>query len=904
MLLIDPNFGRNLYPHHSLIKSDWYESFSQLLPSPEFLRLVRCLLPLSWSIHQAGIWTHTSPANHKSKRQGWKIHVSARPEDCEEILERCTGVCVRHEVAFKFLADRFVFNTVMLKGGARESSGKFITIYPSEIQQFREVADDLCDALSGFNGPYILSDKRYKDSQVIHYRYGAFMGVPQLSIFGHIETVLQDPNGTLIEDGRSAFFNPPSWIPNPFDSEESDSDEIDTSTEATLYLKNGKYLIDSPIHFSVGGGVYRAVDMDTARTVIIKEARPHTSVGADGMDSMERLRKEHRLLQKLSGTGVTPEPLDLFEDWEHLFLVEEYIPGDILYTLTSASERRSRGIEIIDKHIFTEGMHKIWTQITNAFKTIHEHNIIINDVSPGNVIIAQEDEKIHLIDLEGAWEIGVDPPYTLFGTAGFRIGDQGVLNQLDDIYGLGRMMCSMLFPGNMLLNIKPEAQTIYLDLSEKKGVLSSEMKQLLSECLDLDEKGRPSAANILNRLENISIETHDQSYVENFEVSDARLMEVVDQILKYIKSNMSFNRTDRLFPADPSVFLTNPLSVAHGAAGVAYALSTLEGEVSDKVITWMLSQEISNEKYTPGLYLGLSGIAWVFWVLEQQEIALRLMKSASEHPLLWELPDIYYGASGFGLACLYFHKETQDEYWLEQAVRVGDWLIQTKAESEEGYYWPDTEGNVWCSYARGQSGIALYLLYLRLASGESRFEEVGRRALSYDLGQVEETRQGIEITRAASVSPPSIHKHVASHYWSDGSAGVCTSLVRYWFVFKDDEYKDILDTLMQDTARDLTAFPTLFTGLAGLGNLQLDVLDFTRDTKYIDPAFQITNGILRFQLEKPDGIAFPGEQLLRISNDFGSGSAGIALFLARLANREKKFNNFNFLLDDLLCPPK
>ena len=114
----------------------------------------------------------------------------------------------------------------------------------------------------------------------------------------------------------------------------------------------------------------------------------------------------------------------------------------------------------------------------------------------------------------------------------------------------------------------------------------------------------------------------------------------------------------------------------------------------------------------------------------------------------------------------------------------------------------------------------------------------------------------------------------------------------------------MLNLLMPDTFRDYTAFPTLFTGLAGLGDLQLDVFGFTGDDRYRSEAIQITEGILRFQIEKPDGIAFPGEQLTRISTDFGSGSAGIALFLSRLANEENKHPSFNFMLDDLLCPLK
>ena len=90
------------------------------------------------------------------------------------------------------------------------------------------------------------------------------------------------------------------------------------------------------------------------------------------------------------------------------------------------------------------------------------------------------------------------------------------------------------------------------------------------------------------------------------------------------------------------------------------------------------AREISKETYPPGLYVGLSGIAWVFWKLGHTELALKSMKMAADHDLLWDLSDIYYGAAGFGLACLYFHKETGDAYWLEQAARAGEKLIPSK----------------------------------------------------------------------------------------------------------------------------------------------------------------------------------------------------------------------------------
>jgi hypothetical protein len=37
-----------------------------------------------------------------------------------------------------------------------------------------------------------------------------------------------------------------------------------------------------------------------------------------------------------------------------------------------------------------------------------------------------------------------------------------------------------------------------------------------------------------------------------------------------------------------------------------------------------------------------------------------------------------------------------------------------------------------------------------------------------------------------------------------------------------------------------------------------------------------------FAIEKPTGIVFPGEELLRISTDYGTGSAGTGTFFHRL----------------------
>ena len=57
------------------------------------------------------------------------------------------------------------------KGGDRILTGKFITIYPNE-GEFIPLLDELHSALSNQpRGPYILTDKRWKNGNV-YYRYG------------------------------------------------------------------------------------------------------------------------------------------------------------------------------------------------------------------------------------------------------------------------------------------------------------------------------------------------------------------------------------------------------------------------------------------------------------------------------------------------------------------------------------------------------------------------------------------------------------------------------------------------------------------------------------------------------------------------------------------------------------
>ena len=364
-------------------------------------------------------------------------------------------------------------------------------------------------------------------------------------------------------------------------------------------------------------------------------------------------------------------------------------------------------------------------------------------------------------------------------------------------------------------------------------------------------------------------------------------------------------RDDRLFPADVTVFETNPLSIAYGATGILRALQRLTGDVPRELLGWALREDVDSDHYAPGLYTGQSGIAWAFADLGQLDVARALLDRAGAHPLLTRKPDVMRGAAGYGLARLRLWQLDGDRWHLDEARAIGAHLAATAVRDERGACWPtvghDGQERTPVGYAYGASGIALFLLYLHHATGEESFYELGRAALDFDL------RQGVRVndrTRAypSHASDDPAGSAVLRNYWEEGTAGVTTTALRFLASREDPGLRAAVVENLADSARKYANMPQLFHGLAGLGNVLLDAYEFSGEARYLDEAWRAGEGVLLFAVERPDGgVAFPGEQALRASADFATGSAGVGLFLQRLVEAAPGGRtNFNFVLDDLL----
>lgn len=865
MMRSSPNF---LY---HLLDKDYHEAFDRYTPDATDFHDPLCrFLPPGWNIVRRGIWFQCTCSNNIVPQQGWKIHLSATPANAREVLTRAASILFHEGATFKFAVDISTLLLINGKNWARGAAGKFITVYPRDHHTFLVLIDALHHATRGLCGPYILSDYRYQDSKIVFYRYGGMRSHEVLNVKGEKVSMLTGPDGSEIPDQRLAYPITPSWeaLPVPATGLEGESDEDGI-------LLQGRFKVEEALSFSSAGGVYRATDQQSDRKVVIKEARPHIHETGDGCDAVDRLAKEYRFLKMFEDTGIAARPICLFKQWEHLFLVEEYVDGIPLgaYAAQQNILLRTRPARE-DYETWYRSFRRLAINLARIIQTLHSRNVIFTDLSTNNVLVCCEGTELKLIDFEGAELAGQESAGFVY-TPGFISKDRlagAAASFADDYYSLGAVLLAYLMPWNGLLRLRPEAREEIIASIRQDAKLPASISQLILNLLDHDPARRPEPADVLATLERAAA---PEEPVRSKGVTPDYLR-VIDRTASHIQEVADYGRRDRLFPSDPAVFTTNPLSMAYGACGIAYALKKTTGAVPQAAIEWILSHRITTDTYAPGLYTGLSGVAWSLLECGAPEEAKRVLQLTFDHPLLYSAADLFYGASGWGLANLRFFHETGDELYLDKAKEAASQLLRPVDGVPSGAAW-EMLNEKGIGLAHGGSGIALFLLYLFLVTRDERLLGCGKLALDLDIcSGVTTSDNGLSWPAHADARSP------LYPYWRHGSAGVGMAAARYWKFAGMDDYRPVLEKIFIETDRRYAVLPGRFKGLAGLGDFLLDMYQFTGEKRFLESSHKVAEGIMTFRVER-NGIAFPGDDLSRLSCDYGTGSSGIALFLHRLS---------------------
>lgn len=838
-------------------------------PSEEFMTIVREFVAQSdrqWTAAPDGVWFHVHPASCSLPSQGWKIHVSATVSTCEAILRKAVPILIDAGVAFKCAVDRNVLSLMGSKGWTRGGSGKFMTVYPSDLDSFKATIERLYVELRNEAGPYVLSDKRYKDCRVLYYRYGGIRANSITEITGLNTMVIFSPSGEPVADIRNPYFSCPEWTTDPFPDEASVEDE-------SIELKSGRYLVTKALTFSNTGGVYVALDRESGAEVVIKEARADTAVDGFGVDAVDRLKKEYAILEALADSGVAPKPVDAFDEWEHSFIVEEFIEGsDIREIMLTKSPLLKVRPEPDESRRFYDLFLKLFRSFISAVDQVHSRGIVLGDVSAENLKIDPVTYEVRLIDFEAACRVGVDQPSLLF-TPGFRnpiSGRDVPSNFKDDFYAVAAIMLYTMFPIAAMSSIKTDLyESVLAAIIEDVGWSEGNVFSVINGL----SKGSLTSERAIALLEE-GPSCFSPGFKDDVDLEWCS--RAVDRFASFLLANMKPDGRAVLFPTDPFAYHTNALGLGFGACGILYSLRKCGFEVPRPAVDWLERQldRLEPSALAPGLLTGTSGMAWCMWELGMRDSAIALMEAANRSPLVERNHSMLYGAAGIGMSNLFLYSQTGDHGHLAKANEIADMLLASSRVDERGVHWVH-EGKTWLGYGYGQSGVALFLLRLHQLSGRADVLDVGRSALAFDLSHAVDSD---ESTKSFFASPDGT---TLEPYLEAGSGGIAKVAMRYG---KLDEIEPIL----RDAWRKYAVFPGLLFGLGGFVDVFTDAFMISHDPEFVEMSKRPLAGIRDlYTIDSPDGAALPGDGLFRITCDYATGVAGTMRAIHRLVHLDE-----------------
>ncbi|MEU1280904.1 class III lanthionine synthetase LanKC [Streptomyces sp. NPDC005805] len=810
-------------------------------------------VPEGWERHERGDWLALRPSGAQLPAQGWKIHVSAGLDNAESVLERVSAHCLAHGVAFKFVPGRYLLHQRNAKYADRAASGKFLTVYPRDEAEFERLTGELDALLAGEPGPLVLSDLRIGDGPV-HVRYGGFTRRECYDADGVLTPAVADPAGVLVPDVRGPVFRVPEWVEIP------EFLRPHLRAREAVTVSGVPYAIEAALHFSNGGGVYRARDTRSGATVVLKEARPHAGLAADGADAVTRLHRERRALQALSGLGCTPEVLDSFTVGEHHFLVLEHIDGKPLNTFfarrhplieSDPSPERLTG--------YTEWALRIHALVERAVAQVHGRGIVFNDLHLFNIMVSEDESSVTLLDFEAAHPVD-GPGRQTVASPGF-VAPADRRGFAVDRYALACLRLALFLPLTSLLAVdRRKAVHLAEVVAEHFPVPRSFLREAVEEILA--GAAGAAAGAVARRAPEAPV----------VPVAPGDWPRSRDSMAAAVVASLTPEREDRVFPGDIAAFATagGGLSFAYGAAGVLYALAESGAGRCEEAEEWLLRHTKALPSGMPaGFQDGIAGVTWTLERLGHRERALDLAAVLLEQSWAGLGADLHGGTAGVGLALESLASLTGEPALHEQAAHCAELTAAALAATPAEGDGTGRRGRR-AGLLHGASGGALLFLRLYERTGDTALLDLAADALRQDLAHCVDGAGGaLQVDEGWRTMP----------YLGAGSVGIGMVLDDYLAHRGDDAFEQARTGIVRAAQAMFYAQPGLYRGAAGM------VLHLGRTTA-AGPG--TGEAAVRRQLDAlgwhamsyRGRLAFPGEQMMRLSMDLATGTAGCLLAVA------------------------
>ncbi|MCL2822488.1 MAG: protein kinase, partial [Polyangiaceae bacterium] len=208
------------------------------------------------------------------------------------------------------------------------------------------------------------------------------------------------------------------------------------------FVINNMYRIDAKLGEGGMGIVYRATDINTNLSVVVKAIRPEFS---SREDYKKRILTEGTVLANINHQHVVPMRAVIAEAGT-TFLILQYIEGE---SLDKTLARYGKEGELMP----VEDALSIFLQVLQGLGAAHNKGVIHRDIKPGNIMIQSSDSTALVTDFGIAKDQKLSAAATNFKTGVIgsphyfspeQITADRNIDRRTDIYSLGIMLFEML----------------------------------------------------------------------------------------------------------------------------------------------------------------------------------------------------------------------------------------------------------------------------------------------------------------------------------------------------------------------------------------------------------------------------------------------------------------------------
>ncbi|MGT2936000.1 class III lanthionine synthetase LanKC N-terminal domain-containing protein [Streptococcus castoreus] len=362
---------------------------------------------------------------------GYKIHLSATIKNYKEISEIVRPFLDKNLIAYKYIKkQKDIIDNFSVKETPAES-GKYITIYPKNHQNFLDLLEQLYYLIPiEYDAIYIMNDRPYRDSKVIFYRFGTI----KLDV-KHMEEgipTLIGPDQEKWQDFQKSYYDLPSWI-----------EDIQPENLIQESYLSRNYLVTSILADNNGGNVYSGRSLKCGNSVVIKESRPNI-IYFDNVYKSDLRKIEYEHSKNIK--KYIAKPIEHVKEWINDYYVYEEIKGEDFYeyakkltifSYSSLSEHSKK----LNLHKFRQFFSLI-IRVLYMVRYFHERDIVLHDIHPNNIRVG-EDSELYFVDLEHVYNYKENPLVGIYNEISLKKWNT-IDGKVSDCHKVGNLLLFVL----------------------------------------------------------------------------------------------------------------------------------------------------------------------------------------------------------------------------------------------------------------------------------------------------------------------------------------------------------------------------------------------------------------------------------------------------------------------------